>query len=172
MNNKAYIGKLISVNEVEIVLPNNKKAQREIVNHPGSSAIIAINDNKEIYMINQYRAPLDKMSIEIPAGILEPKECPMKCAIRELKEETGLTAINVKHLLSVYSSPGFCNEIVHIFLATKLKQESVCLDDDEYLFCQKIKMDKLIDMIINGEINDSKSIIGILFAEKIMREST
>jgi ADP-ribose pyrophosphatase len=105
----------------------------------------------------------------IPAGKLDNGEDPTICAKRELKEETGLSADTIKHLMSVHSTPGFCNEVLHIYLATGLSEGKQCSDEDEFITCEKIPVGKLLYMIFTGEITDAKTIIGILTAERIIR---
>jgi len=161
-----YDGYIIKVENLTVTLPDGKQSTRDIVLHPGASAIIPLTDANEIYMVRQYRKPIEKVSLEIPAGKLDPGEEPEACARRELKEETGLTAKNMKYVMSIHSTPGFCNEVLHIFLATGLEDGKACTDEDEFLSCEKIKIEKLVEMIFKGEITDAKSIIGILTAEK------
>jgi len=161
-----YDGNIIKVERLTVTLPNGEESTRDIVLHPGASVIIPVNDDNEVYMVRQYRKPIEKVSLEIPAGKLDPGEDPETCARRELKEETGLTAKNMKHVISIHSTPGFCNEVLHLFLATGLEDGESCADEDEFISCEKIKIDKLVDMIFRHEITDAKSIIGILIAEK------
>jgi len=163
-----YKGSIIDVDKLEVILPNGKKAGRDVVNHSGASVIIPLNKDGEIYVVRQYRKPIDSMLLEIPAGKLDPGEDPLVCAKRELKEETGLNAQNVNYILSIHSTPGFSNEILHIFAATNLSKGEACTDEDEFLTMEKIHINKLMDMIFCGEITDAKTIIGIFIAQKIL----
>ncbi|HHW49302.1 MAG TPA: NUDIX hydrolase [Clostridiaceae bacterium] len=161
-----YNGNIIKVECLTVTLPNGEERTRDLVLHPGASVIIPVSVDNELYMVRQYRKPIEKVSLEIPAGKLDAGEDPETCARRELKEETGLTAKNMKHVISIHSTPGFCNEVLHMFLATGLEEGESSADEDEFISCEKIKIDKLVDMIFRHEITDAKSIIGILIAEK------
>ena len=164
-----YKGKIIDVDLLTVELPNGKEAPREIVYHPGASVVIPISDDGQLYMVRQFRKPLDKECIEIPAGKLDPGEDPAHCAKRELKEETGLDAEKLKHIVSIHSSPGFSNEVLHMYVAMGLKEGESCADEDEFISSEKIHVDKLVRMVLNHEITDSKTVIGILLADKIVK---
>lgn len=163
-----YKGKIISLDSAEVTLPDGKTARRDIVMHPGASVVVPLNENREIYMVRQYRKPIEKVTLELPAGKLDEGEDPAICAARELKEETGLEASEIKHLTSIYSTPGFSNEILHIYLATGLKEGTAHADEDEFVSCEKYDITELINMIINNGITDAKTIVGILMADKII----
>lgn len=164
-----YTGNVIAVDLLTVTLPNGKEASRDIVSHPGASVVIPLTSEGELYMVRQFRKPLESESLEIPAGKLDKGEDPFECAKRELKEETGLDAENVKHLISIHSTPGFCDEILHMYLATGLKEGTACTDEDEFLSVEKVHVNDLIQRVLSHEITDAKSIIGILLADKIMK---
>lgn len=166
---KIFKGNIIEVESLTVTLPNEKQATRDIVKHPGASTVIPISDEGELYMVRQFRKPIDKELLEIPAGKLDKGEDPRVCAERELKEETGLTAKNIRHVLSVHTTPGFCNEVLHFYVATGLTEGDSCADEDEFISSEKIKIDKLVQMVLQQEITDAKSIIGILLADKIIK---
>jgi ADP-ribose pyrophosphatase len=163
-----YKGNIIDVEHVTVTLPDGREATRDLVLHPGASAVVPLNEKGEIYMVRQYRKAIDAVSLEIPAGKLDHGEDPRICAERELKEETGLTADRITHLVSIHSTPGFSNEVLHLYSATGLKEGENCADEDEFLSTEKYPVSQLVDMILKGEITDAKSIIGILMAERIM----
>lgn len=165
---QVYKGNIINVYHTTVTLPDGRQATRDIVRHPGASAVIPVNEKGEVYMVRQFRKPLDAISLEIPAGKLDPGEEPAHCAARELKEETGLTAGRLTHLISVHSTPGFSDEVLHIFAATDLNEGESCADDDEFISTEKYIVGQLLDMIMEGRITDAKSIIGIFLAEKII----
>ena len=127
-----YKGNIINVDVLTVTLPNGKTATRDIVRHPGAAAVIPLNEKGEIYMVRQFRKPLDAVSLEIPAGKLDRGEDPAVCAARELKEETGLTADKLTYLVSVHSTPGFSDEVLHLYAATGLKEGDSCADEDNY----------------------------------------
>ncbi len=163
-----YKGNIIDIYSQTVELPDGRTSTRDIVRHPGASVIIPISDNKELYLVEQYRKPIDKITLEIPAGKLDKGEDPMSCAVRELKEETGLEAKNIKHIMSIHSTPGFSDEVLHMYVATGLREGQSAADEDEFISTIKLPIEKLIRMIISGEITDSKTIIGILLADKII----
>lgn len=164
-----YKGNIINIEVLKVTLPDGKEATRELVLHPGASVVIPISENNELHMVRQYRKPIEMVTLEIPAGKLDAGEDPQSCAVRELKEETGLTAKNVKHVISIHTTPGFSNEVLHIFAATELNEGEACADHDEFISSEKIGIQKLVEMVLNHEITDSKTIIGILLADKIMK---
>ncbi|MCX8130189.1 MAG: NUDIX hydrolase [Clostridia bacterium] len=164
-----YKGNVINVEFMKVCLPNGKEATRDIVRHPGASVVIPISDDGSLYMVRQFRKPIDQESLEIPAGKLDEGECPEECAKRELKEETGLESDNIKHIVSIHSTPGFSDEILHMYVAKGLKEGNSCADEDEFISTEKIEVNKLMDMVLRHEITDAKTIIGILFADKIIK---
>jgi len=164
-----YTGNIINVDRLTVSLPDGKIATRDIIRHPGASAIVALNKNGEMYMVRQYRKPIEVVSLEIPAGKLDAGEDPAVCAARELKEETGLSAGKIIHMLSIHSTPGFSNEILHIYAAVDLNEGNSCTDEDEFVSTEKYTVKELTNMVMSGEITDAKSIIGIFLAEKILK---
>lgn len=166
-----YQGSVIKVQSLTVSLPNGKEAPRDLVLHPGASVIIPLNEKGELYMVKQFRKPLDKTTLELPAGKLDsPGEDPKLCAERELMEETGLRAGKLDYLISIHTTPGFCNEVIHMYTATELTQGEACTDEDEFLDVEKIHVSKVVDKILNHEITDAKTIIGVLMAERMLRE--
>ncbi len=163
-----YSGNIISVELVTVTLPDGRQATRDIVMHPGASAVVPLNEKGEVYMVKQYRKAIEAVSMEIPAGKLDHGEDPQICAERELKEETGLSAQKITHLVSIHSTPGFSNEILHLYAATGLSEGQSCTDTDEFISTEKYTVAQLEDMVLKGEITDAKSIIGIFLAEKII----
>ncbi len=165
---KIYEGKIINLKLDTVELPDQKYTKREIVEHPGAVAIVPITADNELVLVKQFRKAIEEAIIEIPAGKLEHGEDPASCAVRELKEETGFTAEKIQYVFQFYTSPGFSNEKMHLFVATGLAEGTAEPENDEYIEIIKIKLDNLLNMINNGEITDSKSIIGILMANNII----
>jgi len=162
-----YNGNIIKLEKTNVLLPNGKKSVREIIRHSGASVIIPVDNNKNVYMVKQFRKPLEREILELPAGKLDsPDEDPKSCAIRELKEETGITAKKIKHIVSIHASPAFSDEILHLYLAQDLSIGETKLDDEELITVEKYHITELIDMIVSGKITDSKTIIGLLMLEK------
>lgn len=165
-----YKGNIIKVQNLTVSLPTGKEATRDIVLHPGASVVIPLNENGELYLVEQFRKPLDMTTLELPAGKLDSKdEDPRLCAERELMEETGLRAGKLEHLISIHTTPGFCNEVLHMYLATELAQGECCPDEDEFLSVKKIPVSDLVNMILEHKITDAKTIIGVLMAERMLR---
>ncbi|MCQ5336866.1 MAG: NUDIX hydrolase [Candidatus Methanomethylicia archaeon] len=163
-----YSGKLIKVRLDEVKLPNGKISKREIVVHRGAVAILAL-DNNNIILIRQYRHAAGKFMWEIPAGTLEEGEDPLECAKRELLEETGYIANKIEKLIQFYVAVGYCTEIIHLFIARELKKLSQKTEEDEFINVYSIPIDKALEMIKNNEIEDAKTIIGILMMKNVLR---
>jgi ADP-ribose pyrophosphatase len=130
-------------------------------------AVVAITNDDKVVLVRQYRHPISEALLEIPAGKLEQGECPDDCARRELEEETGYVAAKLQQLTSIYTTPGFCNEIIHIYLATQLTKTVQCLDDDEFLNIEQYTPGEVHQMISDGRIHDAKSIVGLLMANRV-----
>ncbi len=165
-----FKGKILGLYFDKVRLPNGNMASREKVTHPGAVGIVPINQDREVYLVRQYRYPPDKTLIEIPAGKLDINEDPLDCAQRELKEEIGAEEANLVNLANFYTTPGFCDELLRMYLATDFKVRSNNPDDDEFLQVLKFKLDDAISMIKNGEIKDAKTIIGLMLARDYVYE--
>ncbi|KDR94140.1 ADP-ribose pyrophosphatase [Peptoclostridium litorale DSM 5388] len=163
-----YNGKIVNLRIDTVELPKQRYSKREIVEHPGGVGIIALTEENEVIMVRQFRKPIEDCVLEIPAGKLDNGEDPKKCAIRELKEETGYEAENMEFLLDFYSSPGFTDEKIHIYFATGLKNGKAQPDENEYIEIEKYKIEDLVQMIKDNEIHDAKSIISILYVDKLL----
>ncbi len=164
-----FAGRIINVKLDTVLLPDGRQSTREIVQHAEAVAIVAIDDKNNIYLVKQYRKPVEQALLEVPAGILEPGEDILACAHRELAEETGLRAKNMEKILSFYTAPGFTDEKIHIFAATNLSPGETNLDLDEFVETVMIPLEQAYKMIADGEIIDGKSIIGIQYAYNHMR---
>ncbi|HHW37111.1 MAG TPA: NUDIX hydrolase [Bacillales bacterium] len=162
-----YNGKIIKVSLDEVELPNGHTSKREIVRHPGAVAIIALTDDKKLLLVRQYRKPLDMIIYEIPAGKLEPGEKPLDCVGRELEEETGYKSDSIKHIQSFYTSPGFADEIVHVYYTDRLKklENSAGLDDDEFLELLEVSLDEAGKLIEENKIYDAKTVYAVQYLQ-------
>ncbi len=159
---KVFEGRIIKVKVDKVEMPDGSTSTRELVEHPGGVGIVAVTGNDEIILVKQYRKPLDKVIYEIPAGKLDPGEHHRTCGIRELEEETGLSANVFEYMGFIYPSPGFTDEVTHVYLAKELTQGETHPDDDEFLDVEKVPFERALKMVIDGEINDAKSVFGIL----------
>jgi len=162
-----FSGKVISLHLQDVELPNGKHSKREIIKHPGAVAILAITDDKKIVMVEQYRKALERTIVEIPAGKLEKGEEPAVCARRELEEETGYECTELELLTSFYTSPGFADEIVHVFLAKGLtkKENSASLDEDEFVNLEELTLVESLQYIKEQKIYDAKTIFAVQYLQ-------
>ena len=164
-----YDGIIFSVKQKKVLLPNNKEALRDLVVNQNASAIVPIDANSNVIMVKQYRTTAETVMLEIPAGKLDAGEDPIECAARELREETGYSAEKIDFLFSPMVSPGFSTERIHIFMATNLTSGDIDPDEDEFVETVKIPILKVIEMIMSGEISDSKTVSGVLASARILK---
>ena len=161
-----FNGVAIHLFKDEILLPNGHTGIREIIRHPGAVCVLPLTDDGDVIFVNQFRYALNKVTLEVPAGKLEKGEDPKEAALRELSEETGLTAKNIVHIGDLYTTPALIDEVIHMYIATDPTQGEQHLDYDEFVNTLKIPLSKAVDMVMNGEIKDSKTQTVILKAEK------
>lgn len=159
---RIYEGRIINVRVDTVELPNKKYSKREIVEHPGAVGIIPITADHKIILVKQFRKAVEEVLLEIPAGKIEPEENLVRCAIRELEEETGFTTDHVEKLIEFYTAPGFSNEKLHIYIAKNLKEGTSNPDEDENIETIELAMDEILNKIETGEIKDSKTIVAML----------
>lgn len=159
---KIFDGCIISIFKDTVALPDGKTATREVVRHKGAACIVPITDNGEILAVRQYRYALGEVTLEIPAGKLDPAESPETCALRELAEETGMTAERLISLGKIYTSVGFCDEVIHMYAAIGLRPHELSPDEDEFLTLTAIPTGKFREMILAGEITDAKTVAAVL----------
>ncbi|TQR21057.1 NUDIX domain-containing protein [Psychrobacillus vulpis] len=154
-----YKGRIITLLVDEVLLPNGKKGNREIIKHPGAVAVIAITEDRKIILVEQYRKALERSIVEIPAGKIEPNERPEITALRELEEETGYTTETLQYIQSFATSPGFADEIIHLYLAENIVklEEKADLDEDEFVELMHVTLQEMDTMITNKEVYDAKT---------------
>lgn len=160
--NIIYRGKIITVRVDDARLPNGATSKREVVEHPGGVCIAALTDQDELLFVRQFRYPYGEVILELPAGKLNAGEDPLPAGKRELKEETGATAAHYESLGQLYPSPGYCGEIIHLYLATGLSFGDMCPDEDEFLEVERIPLKTAVDMVMSGEIKDAKTQAAVL----------
>jgi len=161
---KIFKGKIVELYVDKVKLPNNKIVTREKVTHPGAVCIVPITKEGKIMLVKQFRYPTDSTLLEIPAGKLGSGEDPRNCAARELKEEIGAEGGRLIHLADFYTSPGFCDELMYLYLALGFEKKENNLEDDEFLEVFELKLEDAHSFIGSGKIKDAKTIIGILLA--------
>ena len=160
-----YSGRIISLKVDEVTLPNGETSKREIVNHPGAVAIIAITADNKFLLVEQYRKALERSIIEIPAGKLEPGEEPAVTARRELAEETGYDCEELTYIQTFATSPGFADEVIHLYVARNLIKltEPAELDEDEFVELMEVSVEEAETMVADGRIYDAKTAFAVLW---------
>ena len=162
-----FKGLIFSVGRVGVELPDGRAAQRDVIRHPGAVAVVALTGDGRICLVRQYRTALDRVTVEIPAGKLSPGEDPLECARRELLEETGFTAGRIAYLTTIASTPGFTDELIHIYMATDLVFSAADPDDDEFLAVDLVELPELVDAVLDGRIEDAKTVVGALICDAV-----
>lgn len=165
----AWTGRIFNVNRLQVELPDGRRALRDVVRHPGAVAIVALTEEGRICLVRQYRTALGRVTVEIPAGKLSAGEDPLECANRELLEETGMVAEKMAFLTTIASSDGFCDELIHIYMATGLTFAKSSPDDDEFINVDLIEVGELVDAVLDGRIEDAKTVVGALLCDAIGR---
>jgi ADP-ribose pyrophosphatase len=166
---RAYTGRVISVDVDTVRFPDGSTGELEMVRHPGASAVVPFlsdprGEDPQVLMIRQYRYAAEGYLYEIPAGRLNKGEDPRECAIRELKEETGCTAEQFERLFSFYTTPGFTDEKIHVFMATGLVAGETKHEADEFLDLEPMLLSRALEMVESGEIMDAKTALALLYA--------
>jgi ADP-ribose pyrophosphatase len=163
-----YRGRIVDLRVETVVLPNGHAVALELVHHPGAAAIVALDADGSVPLLRQYRYAVGGYIWEVPAGTLAPGEAPDACARRELREETGLTAAEWLPLGSIVTTPGFCDERIHLFLARDLTAAPAAPDDDEVLTVTRTPLVRALAMIHDGSIEDAKSIAALTRAAAVL----
>lgn len=166
---RVYTGKVISLDVDVVRFPDGSVGELEMIRHPGASAIVPFlsdprGEDPQVLLIRQYRYAAEGYLLEIPAGRLDTGEDPRDCARRELKEETGCSAVEVDYLFTMYTTPGFTDEKIHLFMATGLVAGEAKHEADEFLALEPMLLSRALELIETGEIKDAKTALGLLFA--------
>ncbi len=164
----AWTGRIFNVDRLRVELPDGRVAIRDVVRHPGAVAVVALTEDGRICLVRQYRTALGRVTVEIPAGKLAPGEDPLECATRELLEETGMSAEKVAFLTTIATSDGFCDELIHIYMATGLTFSRSEPDADEFINVDLVPLEELVDAVLDGRIEDAKTVVGALICDAVM----
>ena len=166
--NDVYNGKILHVHVDDVRLPNGQEAVREVVDHVDGAAVLAMDEADRVLVVRQYRYPFAQVLTEIPAGKLDAGEEPRTGALRELKEEIGAQAGELIDLGAVYPSPGFCREVLYLYLARNLTYGETCPDEDEFLEQVRIPFGRLAEQVMSGAIRDGKTVAAVLKAKVLL----
>lgn len=161
MTRNIYTGKVVTLNVDTVKLPNGVTIDLETIRHPGAAAVVPMKDDGTVVLIRQFRHAAGGFIYEIPAGKLSPGEDPLHCAARELEEEVGYRAASFELLSSIFTAPGFADEVIHVYKATGLIQGRQQLDHDEVLEIVEMPLTAAIERIADGTIRDGKTIVGL-----------
>lgn len=167
-----FEGNIISLHVDDVKLPDGNYSKREIVTHPGAVAVIALNEDGKLILVKQFRKPLERTIIEIPAGKIEPNEAPEVTALRELEEETGYTSSSLTPVTSFYTSPGFADEIIHLYFAKDVQplEEKVEGDEDEFLEVVELSLEEVTQYVQEQKIYDAKTAYALLYLQLMERD--
>jgi ADP-ribose pyrophosphatase len=163
-----YQGRAFSVRLDHLLTPGGKTVKYDIVQHIGSISIVPVDENGQLYFVRQYRHAAQKDLLELPAGTLEEGEPPAEAAAREIREEIGMAAKDIKEIGSFYLAPGYSTELMHVYLATGLTHDPLDPDADEYLSVEKMSVAKAFELAESGQILDSKSLAALLLARQYL----
>lgn len=163
-----FEGTLLTLEVHQVELEDGSHSRREIVLHPGAVCCVVINKAGETALVKQYRKAVEKLTLEIPAGKIDPGESPESTILRELKEEVGYRSGDVRHLMDFYCSPGFCDENLSLYLATDVEVGDQELDEGEFLELIWVPFEDAVDMALKGEFGDAKSVAGILATDRLL----
>lgn len=160
-----FDGKILHIRRDTVLLPNGRQAFREVADHPGGVCVLALDSQEQALLVSQFRYPYGEVLRELPAGKLEYGEDPAEAARRELREETGAIAGDFRPLGELYPSPGYCGEIIRLYLARDLRFAEAAPDEDEFLNLERISFSLLMEQVLSGEIKDAKTIAAVLKAK-------
>jgi len=164
-----YEGTVLKLRLDEVRLPDGKRTKREVVEHSDAVAVVAVDDSNNILLLKQFRQPVEEELLELPAGCVEPDEEASATVSREMREETGYKPGNIKKLGGFYSSPGFCTEYMHVYLATALIEDSLHAEYTDSIELVRVPLKQIEEFINSGAIRDAKSIAGLLLYLKSMK---
>lgn len=165
---RIYEGAILNLRKDKVVVKDNKTSSREIIEHMGGVVIAAVTEDGKVPIVKQYRKAASKAVLEVPAGKLEKDEDPEEAALRELKEETGYTAKSIKYINSFYSSIGYSEEVLHLYIAEDLTPGETDFDESEAIDIYEYTLDELLSMVMDGSIEDAKTIIAVFMLKSFL----
>ena len=168
---RPYSGKILNLRIDTIKLPSGRVAAREVIEHIDSVCMVPVDDENNVWFVRQFRTPAGRALLELPAGGMNDGELASDAALRELQEEIGCTADNLQHLASFFLAPGWCDEYMHAYLATGLTPSKLEADDDENILIEKIPISDVMNLIQNGDIDDVKTIAGLLLVMQVLGDN-
>ena len=169
---RVYDGRVLAVDVDEVEEPGGVRATREVVRHSGSVAALAVHDDGRVVLVRQYRYAVDEAVWELPAGRLDPGETPLEGARRELEEEVGLRATRMEPMIVFYTTPGFCDETMHVFRATGLEVVPARPEEDERIEPLALSLETAREMVARGEVREGKTLVALLLEMEMRREAT
>jgi ADP-ribose pyrophosphatase len=166
---RMYSGRIINLDIDTVRFPNGTIGELEMIRHPGASAVVPFltdpaGDDPTVLLIRQYRYAAERYLYEVPAGRLDPGEAPDACARRELREETGCQAERVEHLITMYTTPGFTDEKIHLFMATGITRGEDAREADEFIETETMPLSRALSLVEQGEIQDGKTALALMYA--------
>jgi ADP-ribose pyrophosphatase len=166
---RVYTGRVLNLDVDTVRFPNGTIGELEMIRHPGASAVVPFlddpaGDDPQILLIRQYRYAAERYLYEVPAGRLDANETPEHCAQRELREETGCEVERVQHLFTMYTTPGFTDERIHVFMAVGLTRGEVAREADEFIEIETMPLSRALSLVERGEIQDGKTALALLYA--------
>lgn len=165
---RVYSGKVLNLDIDTVRFPNGTEGEIEMIRHSGASAVVPFltdpdGENPQVLLLKQYRYAAERFIYEVPAGRIDPGEAPEACARRELREETGCECENLDHLTTIYTTPGFTDERIHLYMATGITRGAAALEHDEFVEVETVTLSDALHMIASGQIVDSKTVCALLF---------
>ncbi|MGE0495242.1 MAG: NUDIX hydrolase [Vulcanimicrobiota bacterium] len=165
---RVFEGKLISVDVLKVELEDGSQTNREIVLHPDAVCAVVVSRERQVALVKQYRKPLERAILEIPAGKIDAGESPDTAIVRELREEVGYLSGNIRKLTDFYTSPGFCNEKLTLYLAEDVEVGEPQTDEGEFIENVWVSLPEAVEMALDGRLGDAKSTMGILLAARLL----
>lgn len=168
--NEIFTGRVLHFHVDEVQLTNGRTSTRECVDHPGGVSVAVLTNKNELLFVRQFRYPYKEVVLETPAGKLEKGEDPFEAMKREQKEETGTTGSGYLDLGKLYPSPGYCNEIIHLYACRAQSYGATDFDEDEFLELERIPIEKAVEMVMNNQIYDAKTQVLVLKTAQLLKD--